>query len=222
MLAEACSDGERAGEYARALSDKLDAASGAFAPVIARLREEAAAPIMDALTISASAPPARIVQRLSAALRVRALHATVLRRMETLASRGETMPDLPDPTRLRRRPCWSPGAAGRIRNSPSPWASASASSARSASKAPRARSMPATSTASSSAKDLDRASSWRSSRCLPRTRAFANSPSPCWGPPRSRRSVCRRLPNLDRIAEGPDRLSRAFFRSSGCMRSGNG
>src|SRR5277367_3751962 len=77
VLAEPCSDREHAHEYARALSDKLDAASGAFAPVIARLREDAAAPIMDALTISAGAPPARIVQRLSAALRVRALHGTV-------------------------------------------------------------------------------------------------------------------------------------------------
>jgi hypothetical protein len=96
VLAEPCSDRERADEYARALGDKLDAASGAFTPVIARMRDDAAAPIMDALTISAGAPPALIVQRLSAALRVRALHGTVLRRMETLASRGEAMPDLPD------------------------------------------------------------------------------------------------------------------------------
>ena len=96
VLAEPCSDAERADEYARALSDKLDAGSGAFTPVIARLREDAAAPIMDALTIAASAPAARIVQRLSAALRIRALHGTVLRRMETLVSRGEAMPDLPD------------------------------------------------------------------------------------------------------------------------------
>src|SRR5271169_926647 len=96
VLAEPCSDSEHADEYARALSDKLDAASGAFAPVIARMLDDAAAPIMDALTIAARAPPALIVQRLSAALRVRALHSTVLRRMGTLASRGEVMPDLPD------------------------------------------------------------------------------------------------------------------------------
>ncbi len=96
VLAEPCANRERADEFARALADRLDSGTGAFTPVIARTREDIAAPILDALTISANAPPARIAQRLSAALRVRALHATVLRRMETLASRSEAMPDLPD------------------------------------------------------------------------------------------------------------------------------
>ena len=47
------------------------------------------------LTIAASAPAERIVSRLSAALRIRALHATVLRRTHTLATRGELPPELP-------------------------------------------------------------------------------------------------------------------------------
>ncbi len=56
----------------------------------------APAPIPDALTISANVPAERIVRRLAAASRIRALHGTVLRRMETLASRGEAVPNLPD------------------------------------------------------------------------------------------------------------------------------
>ncbi len=40
------------------------------------------------------ARPQRLVRRLSTALRIRALHGTVLRRMRTLASRGEQLPEL--------------------------------------------------------------------------------------------------------------------------------
>ena len=96
VLAEPCSDRERADEFARALGDRLDAGDVAFTPVIARTRDDGAAPLQDALAISANVPPARIVRRLTAALRIRTLHGTVLRRMETLASRGETAPVLPD------------------------------------------------------------------------------------------------------------------------------
>ena len=96
VLAEACGDRERADQFARALEDRIDAGSGAFMPVIARLREDSAAPIADALAISAKVSPERIVRRLAAASRIRALHATVLRRMETFASRGESLPKLPD------------------------------------------------------------------------------------------------------------------------------
>ena len=48
-----------------------------------------------ALAISANVPAARIVRRLGAAARIRALHGTVLRRMETLASHGEPVPEMP-------------------------------------------------------------------------------------------------------------------------------
>ncbi len=96
VLAEACRDHERAGEFANALGDRLDAGNGAFTPVIARMRDDAVAPLPDALAISANAPPERIVRRLSAALRIRTLHGTVLRRIDTLASRGEAVTELPD------------------------------------------------------------------------------------------------------------------------------
>ena len=93
VLAEPCSDPARSGEFARALEDSLMAKSGAFTPVIARTREDGVAPIPDVLAISATVAPSRIAQRLGAALRIRTLHNTVLRRMETL---GESVPGLPD------------------------------------------------------------------------------------------------------------------------------
>jgi GGDEF domain-containing protein len=96
VLAEPCGDRERADEYARALGERLSVAAGPFTPIIARTREDGAAPLPQALVVSASAPAARIAQRLGAASRVRALHGTVLRRMQTLASRGEASSELPD------------------------------------------------------------------------------------------------------------------------------
>jgi hypothetical protein len=96
VLADACGDRERADEFARALGDLLDAGSGAFTPVMARTRDDDATPLADALAVSTNVPAARIVRRLSAALRIRTLHGTVLRRIETLASRGEPVPELPD------------------------------------------------------------------------------------------------------------------------------
>src|SRR5271170_763016 len=51
VLAEPCGDRERAAEFARALADRLDAGSCAFTPIIARIREDAAAPLADALPI---------------------------------------------------------------------------------------------------------------------------------------------------------------------------
>ena len=96
VLAEPSSDPVRAGEFARALEDSLMAKSGAFTPVIARTREDGVAPIPDVLAISAAVAPSRIAQRLGAALRIRALHNTVLRRMETLVACSESVPELPD------------------------------------------------------------------------------------------------------------------------------
>jgi hypothetical protein len=95
VLAESCSDGERAGQHGRALADQLKGGSGPFTPVIARMCEDGAALVPDALAISASVPAASIARRLAAALRIRALHGTVLRRASTLASRGKQLPELP-------------------------------------------------------------------------------------------------------------------------------
>lgn len=96
VIAEPCSDRGRADELARALTDRLKAGNGPFTPVIARIRDDGGCPVADALAISASVPAARVARRLSAALRIRALHGTVLRRMETFASRGEPLPALPN------------------------------------------------------------------------------------------------------------------------------
>src|SRR5579872_7409839 len=95
VLADSGGDGARASAHARALSDRLKAGTGPFTPVIARTREDALAAVPDALSISATAPATRIPRRLTAALRLRTLHGTVLRRTQILASRGEVPPELP-------------------------------------------------------------------------------------------------------------------------------
>ncbi len=95
VLADSCSDSQRASEHTQALADKLKAGSGPFTPVIARMRDDGASLVPDALAIAASTPAASIARRLAAALRIRALHATVLRRTDTLASRGEPVPATP-------------------------------------------------------------------------------------------------------------------------------
>jgi hypothetical protein len=94
VLADAYVDGERTA-HGRALSERLKAGERAFTPVIARVRDDGAIPVAGALSISASAPATRIPRRLSAALRLRSLHGTVLRRTQILASRGQLPPELP-------------------------------------------------------------------------------------------------------------------------------
>jgi GGDEF domain-containing protein len=95
VLADSGSASERTDAYGRALADQLKAGSRPFTPVIARLREDGASLVPDALAMSASAPAAAIARRLATAMRIRALHATVLRRIETLTSRGEQVPTMP-------------------------------------------------------------------------------------------------------------------------------
>ena len=70
-------------------------ADGLYMPVMARIRDDGMPPFADALALSLHAPPARLVRRLTAALRVRTLHGTVLRRTRMLASHGEAVPELP-------------------------------------------------------------------------------------------------------------------------------
>src|SRR5580658_5236691 len=96
VLAAPCSDRERAEKFATVLSNRFNTGKGTFTPILALTRDDGAAPVANALAISASVPAARIVARLSAALRIRALHGTVLRRVETLTSRGEPVPEQPD------------------------------------------------------------------------------------------------------------------------------
>jgi GGDEF domain-containing protein len=96
VIAEPCSDRKNAGAYADAIADRVFTAPGPFTPIIARLRDDSTVSIRNALAISASTPAARIPRRLGTALRVRTLHRTVLRRVETLTSRGLVIPELPD------------------------------------------------------------------------------------------------------------------------------
>jgi hypothetical protein len=96
ILADGCADRARAAVLEKALEIQAEQEAGLFTPVIARARDDAAQRFADALVIAAKAPPERLIGRLNAALRVRNLHATVLRRMRTLAARSKELPELPD------------------------------------------------------------------------------------------------------------------------------
>jgi hypothetical protein len=116
ILAEGCADRARAAVLEKALEMQAEQEAGLFTPVIARSRDDAAPRFADALAIAAKAPAERLIGRLNAALRVRALHATVLRRMRTLAARSKELPDLPDADPLDEA---SVLVAGRGRSYPS-------------------------------------------------------------------------------------------------------
>ena len=79
----------------RMLCLQIVTANGPTVPVIARVERDSGAPIPIALTIDARLPHERLIARLRSALRVRALHATVLRRIDTFASRGGRIVRLP-------------------------------------------------------------------------------------------------------------------------------
>jgi hypothetical protein len=99
ILAEPCSELARATALGKVLKVQAEQDSGLFMPVIARVRDDAvplfANCLADVLAIAAKAPAERLVRRLTAALRVRTLHATVLRRIHTLNARGKELPGLP-------------------------------------------------------------------------------------------------------------------------------
>jgi hypothetical protein len=75
------------------LMDAIDAMPAPFMPVVARVAD-CGATILDVLPISAAAPNEQIVARLASVLRVRTLHATVLRRIDTLRGNGADVPEL--------------------------------------------------------------------------------------------------------------------------------
>ncbi|HXX08873.1 MAG TPA: GGDEF domain-containing protein [Pseudolabrys sp.] len=80
---------------ARMLCVQIATVNGPIVPVIARAHgnEDAAVPI--ALPADAALPVERLLARLQSAMRVRALHATVLRRIELFTSKGGQLPMLP-------------------------------------------------------------------------------------------------------------------------------
>ncbi|MGH6995232.1 MAG: hypothetical protein ACREES_06015, partial [Stellaceae bacterium] len=80
---------------ARMLCLQIATAAGAIVPTIARVKGEQQAAIPIALPADAGLPVERLIARLQSALRVRALHATVLRRIEMFASHDGKLPPLP-------------------------------------------------------------------------------------------------------------------------------
>lgn len=80
---------------ARMLAIQVATSTGAIVPMVAMADAERDAAIPTALTADIDAPAECLVKRLQSALRVRALHTTVLRRIETFAAQGGAMPSLP-------------------------------------------------------------------------------------------------------------------------------
>jgi len=95
VLADANPDRAAAEALACALDDLYEKQGGVYMPVVARLRDDAVSPFADTLAIAGNAPGDRLVGRLAAALRIRTLHSTILRRTRTLTSRGAVLPELP-------------------------------------------------------------------------------------------------------------------------------
>jgi hypothetical protein len=81
---------------AHQLSIELKSRNGPFTPLISRARGGGGPVIADSLPVDAQASTDRLVARLRSALRVRALHATVLRRAETLAAETGLVAAFPD------------------------------------------------------------------------------------------------------------------------------
>jgi GGDEF domain-containing protein len=80
---------------ARMLCLQVSTASGPVIPVLAFTAGALDAAIPIALPIDAALPLDRLIARLSGALRVRALHVTVLRRIETYGTDAGVLPPLP-------------------------------------------------------------------------------------------------------------------------------
>ena len=81
-------------DIAARVAAKLGRLDGPLVPMLAVVQDSDAPAFGNALPIPADSMPSRLVPRLRAALRVRALHATILRRAEELAERTDT-PEFP-------------------------------------------------------------------------------------------------------------------------------
>jgi GGDEF domain-containing protein len=93
VVAEAGSPANEAS--ARMFCLQIATVKGPIVPVIARVRGEEDAAVAVGLPADAALPVERLLARLQSAMRVRALHATVLRRIELFASHGGQLPMLP-------------------------------------------------------------------------------------------------------------------------------
>jgi GGDEF domain-containing protein len=83
-----------ASEAAQALARHVSEAEP-FIPMISRLRENAAPPWPNAMPIAEDAPIEQLIARLASALRVRSLHATVLRRARALKAERNIVAEMP-------------------------------------------------------------------------------------------------------------------------------
>ena len=72
------------------------AGAAPYIPVFVRVREDASTTLLDALPVSEDAPVERLIARVTCALRIRALHATVLSRASTLKAERNIIADMPD------------------------------------------------------------------------------------------------------------------------------
>jgi hypothetical protein len=81
---------------AKMLGLQIKTRNGPFIPLIGRVRGGMGMAISGGLPIDADASASRLVARLQTALRVRSLHATVLRRAETFTAQGGAAPTLPN------------------------------------------------------------------------------------------------------------------------------
>jgi hypothetical protein len=80
---------------AEKLARAVAATAGPYMPVVARIGDSGPA-FPGALPIAADAPVARLIDRLGSALRVRTLHATALRRADSLKGEVDDVPVLPE------------------------------------------------------------------------------------------------------------------------------
>ena len=150
-------------------------------PVVACASEAEDVAYREALPVGPDATPQFVAARLSAALRARSLHGSVLRRAATAQADGQPLPDVP-----RNDPLDDATVivAGRGRSYPALVSrdrrSVRARSARSASKRPPAISSRATPTDSCSATDSARAMSRLSSSPSARTTVTAICRSASW------------------------------------------
>ncbi len=79
----------------RMLGLQIATASAPIVPTIARVSDGHEPPMPFALAIDVGRPLERLVARLNASLRVRALHETILRRVESATAAGDAVPELP-------------------------------------------------------------------------------------------------------------------------------
>lgn len=80
--------------YAARLTDRLQRDSRLYTPLLGCVRPGLAAAVPGALPCATEAPFERLIARLRSALRVRALHATVLRRAQARSAKGTVIPGL--------------------------------------------------------------------------------------------------------------------------------